>query len=71
MIRNVVFVILIVLMVIFVLQNIQDVEIRFLFWTLATSRALVLLMTFAAGLIGGWLLSLPLGRKSVSIKKQR
>ena len=59
MIRNIIFICLIGLVVIFVLQNTQVVEVRFLFWTVSMSRALMLFGTLVIGLIGGWLLSLP------------
>ncbi|MGD8471832.1 MAG: LapA family protein [Desulfobacteraceae bacterium] len=64
MIRNIVFICLIGLVVIFVLQNTQVVEVRFLFWTISMSRALILFATLAIGLIGGWLLALPKRRKA-------
>lgn len=59
MIRNIIFICLIGLVVIFVLQNTQVVEVRFLFWTLSMSRALMLLGTLAIGLVGGWLITVP------------
>lgn len=71
MLRNIIFIILTAFVIAFVLQNIQDVEIKFLFWQLTTSRALMLLGTFAAGLIGGWLLSIPGRRKKSGSKKLR
>lgn len=64
MFRNVIFIFLIGLVIIFVLQNTQVVEVRFLFWTLSMSRALILIATLAIGLIGGWLLTLPRRRKA-------
>jgi len=59
MIRNIILICLIGLVLIFVLQNTQVVEVRFLFWTLSMSRALMLFGTLTIGLIGGWLLSFP------------
>jgi len=59
MIRNIIFICLIGLVVIFVLQNIQVVEVRFLFWTVSMSRALMLFGTLAIGLVAGWLITLP------------
>lgn len=47
---------LLVLVVIFLLQNMTVATIRFLFWELTFSRALLYLLLFGAGLIGGWLL---------------
>ncbi len=44
------------LLVLFTLQNTEVVELRFLFWTLSVSRALVIFLVFATGLMVGWLL---------------
>ena len=41
---------------IFVLQNTRVVEVRFLFWRLEMSRALMLFGVLGAGLVVGWLL---------------
>jgi uncharacterized integral membrane protein len=41
----------------FVAQNAEVVEVQFLFWKTEASRALVLLGTFAFGVVGGWLSS--------------
>lgn len=71
MVRNIIFVILIGLMIVFVFQNIQTVEIQLLFWKLTASRSLVLLLTFAAGLAGGWLLSIPRRRKPAGSSRPR
>ena len=68
MVRNIIFVCLIGLVVIFVLQNTQVVEVRFLFWAVSMSRALILIGTLAIGLIGGWLLTLPKRRKALKEK---
>jgi uncharacterized integral membrane protein len=59
MIRNILFVLLIGAVLVFVVQNTQVVDVRFLFWTLSMSRALILLITLAIGLVGGWLLTVP------------
>jgi uncharacterized integral membrane protein len=59
MIRNILFVLLIGAVLVFVVQNTQVVEVRFLFWTLSMSRALILLITLAIGLVSGWLLTFP------------
>jgi len=59
MVRNIIFIFLIGVVVIFVLQNTQVVEVRFLFWTVSMSRALVLFGTLAIGLVGGWLMTVP------------
>jgi putative membrane protein len=68
MVRNIIFTGLIGLILIFVLQNTQVVEVRFLFWTVSMSRALILIGTLAIGLIGGWLLTLPKRRKALKEK---
>lgn len=59
MIRNILFVVLIGAVLVFVVQNTQVVEVNFLFWTLSMSRALILLITLAIGLVGGWMLTVP------------
>jgi uncharacterized integral membrane protein len=43
-----------VLLVVFILQNTTDVEIRFLFWSLGMSRALMVILLIAAGVVIGW-----------------
>jgi len=47
---------LLILVLIFVLQNSETVNIRFLFWQFAASRALLVFGIFLAGLVGGYLL---------------
>jgi len=51
--KRVVLLVLAFLFAIFVAQNSQAVEVRFLFWGTQASRALVLLGTFALGLVAG------------------
>ena len=63
MIRNILFVVLIGAVLVFVVQNTQVVEVKFLVWKLSMSRALILLITLAIGLIGGWMLTVPRARK--------
>jgi uncharacterized integral membrane protein len=41
---------------IFVFQNTRVVEVRFLFWKLEMSRALMLLGVLVTGLLAGWML---------------
>lgn len=41
---------------VFVLQNTHVVEMRFLFWKLEMSRALMLFGVLGGGLVAGWLL---------------
>jgi len=47
---------LIGLIVIFTVQNAAVVEIQILFWKLAMSRAILIFIVLATGLIIGWLL---------------
>ncbi|MBN2538651.1 MAG: LapA family protein [Deltaproteobacteria bacterium] len=44
------------LAVLFIIQNVTVVEIRFLFWTLSMSRALLMFFILAIGIIIGWTL---------------
>lgn len=41
--------------VLFIFQNIGVVEIRFLFWSAAISRPLLLLMVLIIGVLVGWI----------------
>ncbi len=42
--------------IIFLVQNVEAVEVRFLFWSMAISRALVIFFTFIMGFVVGWFL---------------
>lgn len=42
--------------VIFITQNVSVVEVNFLFWSIAMSRALLIFFTLAIGLVLGWFL---------------
>ena len=44
------------LFAIFVVQNVEVMEVRFLFWRTGASRALVLVSTFGVGLVVAWLM---------------
>ncbi len=48
--------ILVGLVVLFAVQNYEVVELRFLFWTMAMSRALFFFLVFGIGIALGWLL---------------
>ena len=69
MIRNILFIILIGAVLIFVFQNMATIEVKFLVWTLTVSRALILLVTLAIGMIGGSLLAYPKRRQKARLKK--
>jgi len=40
----------------FIIQNTEVTEVRFLFWSVAMSRALMYFLLFALGIFTGWLL---------------
>ncbi|MDD5723733.1 MAG: LapA family protein [Syntrophales bacterium] len=42
------------LAVLFIIQNVTVVEIRFMFWTLSMSRALLIFFLLAIGVVIGW-----------------
>ena len=44
------------LLVLFIVQNAAVVEIRFLVWTFAMSRALMIFFVLAIGVLLGWLM---------------
>lgn len=54
--RLVLTLVLTVLVTVFVLQNTAVVEIRFLFWTVAMSRALLIVVMLVIGMALSWLL---------------
>jgi uncharacterized integral membrane protein len=43
------------LVLVFVIQNVAVMNLRFLFWTLSMSGALMMLLILSAGIILGWL----------------
>ena len=45
------------LLVVFTLQNVDVVEVRFLFWSLEMSRAIMLLGVLGTGIVLGWTFS--------------
>ncbi len=54
--KRVALLVVFLLFAIFVVQNVEVMEVRFLFWRAGTSRALVLVSTFGLGLLAGWLM---------------
>ena len=68
MTRGVIFLFILAAVFLFVLQNMQIVEVKFLLWTITLSRALILFITFAVGLIGGYILSYPIRRRKTKMK---
>ena len=44
------------LAVVFIIQNVAVMELRFLFWTLSLSGALLMILILSAGIFLGWLL---------------
>jgi uncharacterized integral membrane protein len=50
---------IVVLTAIFALQNAQDTRVAFFAWEYQGPQVLVLLVTFAAGILAGWLAALP------------
>jgi uncharacterized integral membrane protein len=68
MLRNIIFMGLIALVLIFVVQNTQVVEFKFLVWTMAVSRALMLFGALAVGVIAGWILKSPKARQVKRLK---
>lgn len=42
------------LAVLFIIQNVTVVEIRFLFWSIEMSRALLMFLLMAIGIVIGW-----------------
>ena len=55
MVRFILGIIIGVVVIIFMFQNVQPIEVTFLAWTLTLSRAVILLIVFAVGIIVGWI----------------
>ena len=53
--KGILVLIFIALTLIFIFQNSEMVEIKFLFWSMSVSRALMLAGTLFVGIISGWL----------------
>ncbi len=51
------------LVVLFIIQNVAVVELRFLVWSLAMSRSLLIFLLLAVGVIIGWFLHGYVGHK--------
>lgn len=47
--------VLVGVVLLFVFQNIGGIEIRFLFWSAAVSRSLLLLIVLSVGVLVGWI----------------
>ena len=56
MTKLVIGVILGLLIIIFIFQNTTVVDIQLLFWKISMSRALIILIVFAIGIILGWII---------------
>jgi uncharacterized integral membrane protein len=47
---------LLLIVVVFIVQNTAVTELRFLFWTLAMSRSLMMFLLLGIGIVVGWFL---------------
>ena len=56
---------------IFIIQNVTVVDMRFLFWTLSMSRALLMLLILSVGIVLGWLLHGSFSRRKRSVHVKR
>ena len=57
MIRLILGIVVGAVIIIFAVQNTESVEYRFLAWTLAAPRALIVIVIYFFGLFSGWLVS--------------
>ena len=55
MTKKIILIAILFLVFVFVLQNTQSVEVRIYFWEVSMSRSLLLVGTFLAGIIAGWI----------------
>jgi lipopolysaccharide assembly protein A len=56
---------------IFIIQNVTVVDMRFLFWTLSMSRALLMFLILSVGIILGWLLHGSFSRRKSGTRVKR
>lgn len=70
MIRKYITYVLIFLVIVFAFQNIQLVNVKFLFWEISIPRSLMLFSTLAIGLVTGWILPRRRYKKTARGKKQ-
>jgi uncharacterized integral membrane protein len=62
--------VIVVLTALFALQNAQATQVTFFAWTYEGPLVMVLLVTFAAGILAGWLAALPsVWRRTRAIKE--
>jgi lipopolysaccharide assembly protein A len=69
--RLIIGIILAGLAAIFIIQNVTVVDMRFLFWTLSMSRALLMFLILSVGIILGWLLHGSFSRRKRSAHVKR
>ena len=58
------------LAVLFIIQNVTVVEITFLFWSIQMSRALMMFLLLAIGVVIGWFLHGVLGHRQTRPSKR-
>ncbi len=56
--KTIIAIIIVTLIVIFSIQNVQIVEVKFLFWHITLSRVLLILGSFIIGILVGVLISM-------------
>jgi len=54
--RPILLIVLIGIGVIFAIQNVADVEVQFLLWSVSLPRAILILVVLALGMLIGWIL---------------
>ena len=57
-----------ILALIFVFQNMENISVTFLAWTITTSRAVILFIILAAGFVVGWAVG-SIGRRRRAIRR--
>ncbi|MBU1086905.1 MAG: LapA family protein [Candidatus Omnitrophica bacterium] len=55
---------LIGLLLVFIMQNQTPVKVSFLFWSFATSRAMIIFITLLCGFVSGWVSALFIRKRS-------
>ena len=68
--KGVFILVLISLLVVFTAQNHQAVDINFLVWSFTTSRAIVIFVSFSAGIVIGWVTAIMKRKKRGEVKER-
>ncbi len=71
MVKNILVVILIIFTMIFSIQNVQTIEVKFLYYSITLPRAIILLATLLLGVVIGYLIGLNPFKSKEEVKDKK